>query len=58
MPIFKKIHPIVQRYLMQMPHARLERFGVGQKIDIDDPSFRLDYIYCLKGGITVELELN
>lgn len=58
MPVFKKIHPVAQRYLMQMPHARLERFSKDQPVDIEDPNFNLDFIYVLKGGLEIDLELN
>ncbi len=43
---------------MEEPHARLERFDEGQYLDLDDPNFKLDFIYVLKGGLEIELELN
>lgn len=58
MPVLKKIHPVVQRYLLQMPHARLERFEKGQVIEMEDPNFKLDFIYVLKGGLEIEMELD
>lgn len=43
---------------MEEPHARLERFDQGMQIEIDDPNCALDFIYVLKGGIQINLELN
>lgn len=57
-PVFKKIHPVVQRYLMQMPHARLERYDKDQVIEMEDANFKLDFIYVLKGGLQIDLELD
>ena len=50
-PLLKKVHPVVKRYLMEMPHAYLERFDKHEKLKLDDPDFTLDFIYVLKGGI-------
>ncbi len=43
---------------MEEPHARLERFDKDQCLDLDDPNFKLDFIYVLKGGLEIELELD
>ena len=51
MPLMQKVSPIVRRYLMEMPHARLERFEEGEEIHLDDPNFNLDFIYVLKGTL-------
>ena len=51
MPLMQKVSPIVRKYLMEMPHARLERFNEGDEIKLDDPYFNMDFIYVLKGSI-------
>ena len=58
MPLMQKVSPIVRRYLMEMPHARLERFDEGEEIKLDDPYFNLDYIYVLKGSVQIDMELG
>ena len=43
---------------MQMPHARLERYDKDQVIEMEDANFKLDFIYVLKGGLQIDLELD
>ena len=54
----KKVSPIVRRFLMEMPHACLERFNEGDEIQLDDPRFNLDFIYVVKGSLNITMELG
>ena len=41
-----------------MPHARLERFDNGKELELEDPNFNIDFIYVLRGGLQIDLELE
>ena len=57
-PLLQRVSPIVRRYLMEMPHAYLERLDFGEEIKMKDLNFEMDYICVLKGGVEVSLELG
>ena len=43
---------------MKMPHACIERLNKDQCLKFEDNNTSLDFIYVLKGNLSVELELN
>ena len=57
-PMMQKVSPIVRRYLVEQPHAYLERFEAGDEIPMEDADFKLDFFYVLKGSIQIDMELG
>lgn len=50
-PFMQKVSPIIRKYLVEMPHAYLERYNENDVVQVEDPDFNMDFIYVLKGSI-------
>ena len=42
-PVMKKVSPIVRRFLVESPHAYLERFNEGDTVTMEDPIKSMDF---------------
>ena len=55
---FAKVSPIVQDFLMERENSHIERLGMHEQVELEDPDFALDFIYVLHGALEVTLELQ